>query len=798
MLQNWFKILLYNARKNNIFTLLTIIGLALGISSSILATLYWKKEHSYDQWNTERDKIYEVLIKIRENEIWSSNVGPLGEKIKSSGSSVEDYMYYYNWVFSHSFKIDGQSKLIDAYSVQGNFFEFFPFEILKGNKRQFSSKKMTIALSEEESIKLFGDENPIGKVVINEENKVYTIAAVYKKNENSSFSPNAIANDLDINQTDWNNFNYQLLIKLKDSAKIDEAETLVSTIIKKNLIEDYAKRQGLTEKQYIEKYGNIEPLLTKLTDARLLTKGSGLPSSGGNYKFLLINVGISCLILILSILNQVNLNTAYTLKRVREFGVRRVIGASKSDTIIQLIFETSIYVVISMFLGLALTEVLLPYYNVLLSQTLVLDLTNNIVLFCSLLILITSCSAILPALYINHISIQNALKNTITSKWSGGFLRNGLLIIQFAISFIFICCGMMVYKQVNYMINADLGFKGEQIIAATFYNYEQKDRHGYYENALKKLKNIQGVESVAGTNITMGSGSPQSSPIHYLDKIVQSRIVYTEYDLLNMLQVNFIEGRDFDKNITSDSIDNIILNETAIKSLDIKDPINKTIKWNDQMYTIIGVIKDFNTTGFSKTTTANLYIRAGSQNYIRNNIQNIFIKMNAKDTEKTIARIEQLWTSTIDTHYPFEYEFIDKQFAKTYANYIQQRNLFGILNIVVVSIALFGLFALSSFSIERRLKEVAIKKTLGADTYFIIKDLSQRYIVICIVGFIIAILPTYYIIQEWLSNFAYRTEIEPLVFTLSFGLMILFTLIIVISKSLSASQLNPIKYLKYE
>jgi putative ABC transport system permease protein len=347
-------------------------------------------------------------------------------------------------------------------------------------------------------------------------------------------------------------------------------------------------------------------------------------------------------------------------------------------------------------------------------------------------------------------------------------------------------------------MNADLGFKGDQVIAVTFYSWDQKDRHAYYESALNKIKPIKGVEAAAGTNMTMGFGAPQSSPIHYLDKIAQSRIVYTEYDLLKMLDVQFLEGRDFDRNITSDSINNVILNETAIKSLGIEDPINKTIKWNNEMYTIIGVIKDMNSTGFSKTTTANLYIRAGSKNYIRNNIQNIFIKISAEDMEQTIARIEQLWTSSVDQNYPFEYEFIDKQFAKTYANYIQQRNLFGILNIVVVSIALFGLFALSSFSVERRLKEVAIKKTLGAETSSIIKDLSQRYIWICLIGFVLALIPSYYIIQEWLSNFAYRTEIEPMLFVLSFVLMILFTLIIVISKSYAASRLNPIKYLKYE
>lgn len=798
MLQNWLKIILYNFRKNRTFTLLTIIGLAIGISSILLAMLYWKKEHGYDQWNPEKEKVYEVLMKMRQDEIWSSNVGPLGEKLKTPDSPIEDYLYYYAWTYSYSFKVNGESKILDAYPVQGNFFEFFPFDIVRGSEIQFAEKKKTIALSEEAAANAFGNENPIGKTIVNEENISFTVAAVYKLNDNSSFTPQAIVNDMEINTTDWNNFNYQMLIKLKDSSKKEDAQKLLNTIVQKNLIDDYAKRQGISSQDYITKFGNIVPILAKLTDSRLFTKGSGLPNQGGNYKFLLINVGISILILILSIVNQVNLNTAYALKRIKEFGVRKVIGAGKTHIMIQLAFETSIYVIVASFLGLALTEILLPHYNSLLNQTLSMDVKENILLIIGLAIFITLCASLLPALYVNRISTQDSLKNSITRRWMGDLVRNGLLIIQFAISFIFICSGLMVYKQVSFMTNVDLGFRGSQIISATFYNWNHKNRYASYESALNKIKSIKGVKSVAGSNLTMGFGTPQSSPVHYFDKIVQTRIVYTEYELLNMLGVTFQEGRDLDRNITSDSINNIILNETAVKALGIDSPINKSIKWNNEMYNIIGVIKDFNTTGFSKSATANLYIRGGSRNYIRNNIQNIFIKIDAHGMENTIERIEKLWSQSIDQNYPFAYEFIDKQFAKTYANYIQQRNLIALLNIVVISIALFGLFALSSFSVERRLKEVAIKKTLGADTFSIIKDLSQRYVCLCLIGFVIAVIPSYYLIEEWLSNFVYRTEIDLILFIVSFGIMIVFTLIIVIRKSIIASQIKPIKYLKYE
>jgi len=798
MLKNWFKILLFNLKRSKVFSLLTIVGLSFGICATILASLYWKQEHSYDQWNPHKDHIYEVLMDMGNNTIWNSNVDALGKQIKEAGKERVDYMYYYGWIYSYSFKVNAKIQTLDAYTVQGNFFDFFPFEIIKGNSNDFNSKPKTIALSEDQAITMFGKENPIGQILTNEENITFTVTTVYKLNKKSTFSPNAIVNDLKLDEDNWNNFNSQLLIKLKDPSDINNIKKNIDNIIQKNIVEEYAKRQALSKESFIEKHGNKSSILTKLTDARLFNENSGLPNHHGNYKFLVINVIVSLLILILSIVNQINLNTAYALKRIKEFSIRRIIGANKKNIVAQIVFETSVYTLIAIVLGLAMVEMLLPHYNTLLKHELKLYLLDTSIILIIIFIITIITSAILPALYILRINIQNAIKGQVSNKRKTDFSRQTLLVLQFGISFLFICGGIIINKQVNFILKQDVGFKGDQIIAVTYYSYEKKNRFEHYKQIAERLKSIKGIKEIAGSNITIGFGSPQSSSIHFNNNSTQSRIAFTEPSFLPMLGVTFLEGRNFDPNIASDSMNNIILNETAVKELDIKNPINQSIKWNDEMYTVIGVIKDLNATGFNRKIDPIFYIHGDSSNYVRNRINNIFIKIDANDMQKTIANIEKFWNEKVDPHYPFDYEFIDTQFERTYINYIQQRNLFGILNIVVISIALFGLYALASFSIERRMKEIAIKKVLGAETASLIKDLTIRYIYICVLGFLMAIIPSYYVAQEWLNNFTYRIEIDFMIYLIAFVMMFILTLAIVISKGYSATRMNPLTYLKYE
>lgn len=799
MLNNWLKILFFNLKRSKLFTLLTIVGLSFGICASILSTLYWKKEHSYDQWNPHKDLIYEVLMDMGNNKIWSANVGPLANQMMESSQDIVDYLYYYSWTYSYSFQINGNTKLLDAYLVSGNFFEFFPFEITQGSKQAFVEKNKTIAISEEEAVRIFGNENPIGKTITNEESISFVITTVYKPILSSSFTPKALINNLHIDETDWNNFNFQLLIKVKHPDVISKVQTATENIVQKNLVEIYAKRQGLTKEAYIEKFGDIKPLFTKLTDARLFNKNSGLPNHGGNYKFLIINIIVSILLLVLSIANQINLNTAYAIKRLKEFSIRRIIGATKKDVVLQLLFETSVYVLAAFILAFALIEILLPFYNDLIQHQLNFSFIANIGYIALLFMAIILCSAILPALYILRISIQNAIKGKINNKRKSEFSRQILLILQFAISFLFVCSGIIIYKQVNYMMNKELGFNGDQLIAVTYNNYEQKDRAVYYEKQIiNQIKPLPNVKTIVGSNLDIGSVVSQSTRLHYKEHYVQTKIVYSDYDFLPMLDVTFLQGRNFDQQIASDSVSNIILNETAVKELGLDNPINETIICNNEPYTIIGVVKDFQTKGFTGKTDPTLFIRTATINNIKNNLSIIYIKLSPTEIDKTIANIEKIWNEKIDPYYPMDYSFVNQKFERSYGNYIKQRNLFAILNVLVISIALFGLFSLASFSIERRIKEIAIKKVLGAETKSLIKDLTKSYIWICIISFLIACIPSYYIAQEWLNNFSYRIEIDYMVFVLSFCIMFVMTLIIVVSKGYAATKINPINCLKYE
>jgi len=263
-----------------------------------------------------------------------------------------------------------------------------------------------------------------------------------------------------------------------------------------------------------------------------------------------------------------------------------------------------------------------------------------------------------------------------------------------------------------------------------------------------------------------------------------------------MLKIKMLQGRDFDKKLSSDTIDSAILNETALKLMNIKDPIGKEILLQNQKLKIIGIVNDFNLLSPELKVPPIVFCHLKTVNRAAN-IDKVFIKLKADNMENTITNIEKFWMK-FSTEYPFKYDFVDKEYARTYEAYVKQKDLFSLLNVIVILIALFGLFALASYSIERRMKEIAIRKTLGAETALLLKELSKQYILYCIIGFAIALFPIYYLLNIWLENFAFRIKIELLPFITGFTILLALTLIIVLSRAYLATKINVLKYLKYE
>jgi putative ABC transport system permease protein len=812
MLKNWINIFIYHLKNNKLFTALNILGLSIGIAGLIFATLYWNDEQSYDQWNPYKNNIFKVLISVGDGEsYWTNNPVTLEPFIKED-PNIDKMMFCDNWYTSLLYKYKGKKIIIDkVFNAQNDFFEFFPFEFLQGNPKTTFQNENSIAMSQKTAELFFGTENPLGKQ-IQYDNKFLTVTAVYKINGNSSVDPNVVVNNMkgkiDDNKDQWGNFNCGWFIKLKDPSKTNQISAKLNAIIYKNKIVKEAKSEGISPEEYETKYGKFRFILESLSIARLHSKSTqqGMPEGEGNYQLLLIMAGLSILILVLSIFNYVNLATANAIRRAKEIGVRKIVGASKFDIIKQFLFETIITVSVSILLALVIVELSLPYFNDFLEKELIIYGSQFYTQLILIFIVTVVLAGVFPSIYVSNFETLKVLKGNFGRNKSGVWLRNGMLILQFSIASFFIIGSYIVFEQVRYLSNKSLGFSGEQVLEISYYkpksalneeNVTQKtfDRYTTIKNEISK---INGVEQVTTGAFRFGGGSDSSSSFSYNGANIQGQNIAVDFGMLEMMKIQMVKGRYLDSKIASDTINSMMVNETTLKMMNEKNPIGKIVDWNGNKLKIIGVVKDFNLYSPQGKVPPMVFFHLKTIDWMIGNINSIHVKVKADNMEQTIADIEKFWTKNVDSDYPFHYDFVDKSYERTYKTYVKQKNLFSLLNVIVILIALFGLFALASYSIQRRMKEIAIRKTLGAETNVLLKELSKQYIIFCVIGFLIALFPAYYLLNKWLENFAFRIDISIYPFLIGFIALLSLTLLVVLSRAYQATKVDVLHYLKYE
>ncbi|MFV8344624.1 ABC transporter permease [Flavobacterium sp. ZB4P13] len=805
MLLNYIKIFIYHLKQNKLFSFLNVLGLAIGIAGLIFALLYWNDEQSYNKWNPEKDNVYQVLVQLIDMPVFS-DCSLFLKPILDKDSNVETVVYADSWYQKDRISYNGKKVVVDKIiNVESNFFSLFPFEIISGNAISAIKDDTSIAISDGIAKRVFGVENPIGKQ-IKCLDQMFVVRAVYHIPGNSSIAPNVIINKMkELTTTNVTSpFVLKLLLKIKDPSKIENTRKNMERMYNGDFIKRIAKEAGFTPKVMAEKVGRFSVFIEPLSKARLHSITDGYPEGRGNYQFLLIMMSLSVLILILSIVNYINLATANAIKRAKEVGVRKIVGASRGNIITQFIFETILISSFSILLALVIVELALPYYNDFLGKNLMIiggEFYMQVILIFIITVLV---AGIFPAVYVSNFETLKVLKGNFGRSKSGVWLRNGMLVFQFSIASFFIIGSYIVYQQVKYLSNKDLGFKGDQVIAISlnlppsYYEGEDigKNIFNRYTTIKQELAKIKGIEQ-SSTGLVSFDGSDDSlGGVLYKEELFKERTIAVDYGMLEMMKIKVIKGRGLDQKYASDTITSVLINETAQKLMSMKEPIGQEIIVKERKLKIIGVIKDFNLLSPEVEVPPMCFYHLKTVD-ITQNIDKIYVKLKSDNIENTIADIEKLW-ATVDTEYPFKYDFVDKQYARTYESYVKQKNLFSLLNVVVIGIALFGLFALASYSIQRRMKEIAIRKTLGAETNTLLKELSKQYILYCIIGFLIALFPVYYLLNKWLENFAFRIDMTVFPFIFGFLILLVLTLIIVLSKAYQATKTDVLKYLKYE
>ncbi|MBS7253029.1 ABC transporter permease [Flavobacterium branchiicola] len=810
MISNWFKIFIYHLKQNKLFSFLNVLGLSIGIASVIFAILYWNNEHAYDQWNPNKENTYMVLNKIgTTGDIWATSSIPFGETCKATIPEIEKICFLYNWYDEGVVKYQNQIVLDKKITITDeNFFDFFPFEIIKGAKKDILKDKNSVAVAEDQAKLLFKNDDPIGKSV-SYDNKTYTVKAVYRITRPSSAEPNYIFSGIkrESDKTQWGNFNYALMIKTKNGTDAGALLKKMQNVTFVNRTVKDAKASGMTVEQYLKENGEIKVILDQLKTSRLHgTKSSGgqdFPEGAGNLKLLYIMGGLSVLILVLSLVNYINLATASAIKRAKEVGVRKIVGASKNQIIMQFIFETAIIVTMSILFALAIVELSLPYYNIFLRKTLTMNGSEFYLQLLFIFGLVIILAGIFPAIYISNFETLKVLKGNFSRSKSGIWIRNSMLIFQFGIAAFFIIGALIVNSQVDYMMNKDLGFSGDQVISVTYNTKDRLKRTDEYLTDKQEIKKIPGVVGVTTFAGSFGGNSGSSSGFKHNGIFVQPKNIEMDFGFLEMMKIKVLQGRDLSPEFASDTVSGMLINETLAKTLHLKNPVNTMITsgWSvgdgdNLKFKVLGVVKDFNLTGLQNKVSPMIFINLKTLKW--NNFNKVLVKVSTDNLPETLAGLKAYWEKNVNPDYPFDYDFVNKEFAKTYEEQVKQKNLFFILNLVVIIIAVFGLFALASFSMERRLKEIAIRKTLGAETDILLKELSKQYILFCLMGFAVGIVPAYILLQKWLEDFAFRINISPVPFSVALVSLLVLTLVIVLTKAYQVTKIDILKYLKYE
>ncbi|MCX8525617.1 ABC transporter permease [Chryseobacterium formosus] len=809
MLKNWLKIAFINYRKNWLSTIIDVLGLSVGLCVFLLIFIHWQDEKSYEDWNPNKDNIY--LVENGNSSFGTMVVSsyPSLAVSKEKFSEIEDFAIANSW---NGYKVRLMYGNKSAYTTSARatdaYFDFFPMEKVAGSFKNAISDYQKIAISEETAKTLFGDEykDCIGKTLKldDSEDKSYVITAVYKiPAENTVFHPGFIMRHPNIDRKDleWTNYSYVGYFKIKPGTDIAALE--------KKLSDQQSQQEKISSEKWGEKYDEknaAKVYLTPLSKMKLDAKSEGIDK--GDKKSIMILLGLSALILVLSGINLINLKTAQASQRAKEVGVRKVVGSSNSKLIFQFLLETFMICFVAYIIAFAMVELVLPSYNKFLGKEIKLNDTNLFIYSGLLLIVFSLISGLIPALYLANFKPINTLKGNFSRSRHGVWLRNSILTLQLIISSFFIICSLIIHSQVKYMMNKDLGFKGDQVVNIQFNKTDWENDYNYkkYVRLKNEVSKIPGVEDITGSVNSIGLGMANASLVkNALDttKAVENVLVGAiDHNYFKFYEMKLVSGRDMDLRYASDTISGTIANESFIKKMgwNKDQALGKEVfpGWEQKKkYKIIGVLKDFYINGVDKPVEPMLFFNY-ERNWAKNNMQNLQIKLSGNDINGTLEQIKEFWLTKVEPGYPINYEFVDKQFAKTFVKFQKQQTLFTILNVVVLVIALLGLFALSSLLIEQKLKDVAIKKTLGADERTIVWDLTKRFLLICIIAVFISIPFGYYAMNEWLKDFAYRIDMPVWPYVLSMISLLLLTFIVVSFKAYRATKINLVKHLKYE
>ncbi len=808
MLQNYIKTTFRNLVRNKGYTVINVLGLAIGLSASILILLFIVKELSFDKFFKDSDRIYRIAVKGRMSGDYFNvalTPSPMAPALKRTFPEVESAVRLRQWsqqsLFAYEHKIFYEKNVLFADS---SFFDILDFKSTSGDLKTALYEPFSVVLTQELAHKYFGENNPIGKILKVNDTFQFKVTAVLEDiPENThlrfplllSWSSIKKMNDsrMDFN---WGSLGFYTYIKLTESADPRLFESKIKTFIIDNLISQSGEDSSRFQNVQVEFTPYLQPISSIHLHSNLMAELSTNSDISYVYSF----SAIAAFILLIACINFMNLTTARSAKRAREVGIRKVHGGFRSQLITQFIGESVILSFLALLIAIIIVEITMPVFGEMIGQKISEDLLINplmILAYILLSIVVGLVAGSYPAFYLSSFQPVSVLRRNLNRSSKISMLRNVLVIIQFSIS-IFLMIGTgIIYNQLNYVKNKKLGFDKEQVMIIQLRSEKLREKTTYLENEFKKLSLVS--NAAASTSIP-GEGSDGSAYFPEGESTTDPWLIFStgaDYGYIETMGIEIVKGRSFSRDFASDTA-GILINETLLKKLGWGDDcIGKKMTPGDPTnkfkFHVIGVVKDFHFVSLhDKIEPYLIYLS-------RNNLRSLSIKFKPGNLSESIEQISDKWTE-MEPNFPFDYSFLDDTFDELYKSEQRLGKLFIYFSIIAIFIACLGLFGLASYTAEQRTKEIGIRKTFGAKTSSIAFLLTRDFTKWILLANVLAWPLAYYFLDLWLQNFAFRINVAAQwqVFVLSAIISFVVAILTVSLHAIKVAGSNPVNALKYE
>ena len=795
MLKNYLIIALRNIKKNKIYSLLNIFGLAIGMAVFILIFLYVRYELSFDRWHQNAGRIYRVVQKQPGNVYLGSDRFAL-----TAGPLAAALMQEYPEVVAAT-RIDNAREAPFSYRekqfveksglwADPNFFNVFSIVLISGDPKTALSDPNSILFSESKAKKYFGEEDPIGKTVLYNKTHDMVVTGIFKDFPKNSHFNNDIVLPFDSQATfskrnleTWGSSSYYTYFLLQEGANPALLENKLPA-----LIEKYSKGKGWEAAQYY---------LQPLTRIHLYSNINFEIAPNSDIKYIYLFSSIALLILLIACINYINLSTARSAKRSKEVGMRKVMGAQRYQLFKQFLGESTLITFIAHLLTLGFIALSLPAFNRFVEREIAFNPMSNPGLLLGILFTFTIVALLAggyPAAHISKFRPISALKSSSDKGKKSVFFRNTLVVFQFVISILLILCTVVVRGQLHFIQNREMGYNREHIVVLRPRDRNLRKQIDAFKAELKGSPDILNVSASSSLPNHVGSSTFAKWPGKPEDVDIPIYVCGGDYDFVDVFDLKLALGRNFSRGYPSDANGAFLINETAVKALGWDTPLGKEFShWGNEKTPgqIVGVLKDFHMHSLHQEIEP-LYI------FLKSNISSyVSIKIRGENIPGTLAFIGKTF-KTFSPTYPFEYSFFDEVFNRAYKAEQKIGSLFNTFSLLTIFIACLGLFGLASFTAEARTKEIGIRKVLGASVPNIIRLLNQEYIKKVILAAMVAWPLGFYAMSKWLENFHYRIKLGVIPF-LAAGLIALVIALMTVSfQTFRAAATNPADTLHYE